>query len=89
VWHHFIVRTLHRDALQQHLAAGGIATMIHYPVPPHLQPAYADMRLGRGRFPVTERIHDEVLSLPLGPQLHDDDIDAVAAATAAFFSAKA
>lgn len=65
VFHLFVVRCSRRDALQQHLAAAGIETLSHYPVPPHKQPAYAiyqDLSL-----PVTERIHREVLSLPISP----------------------
>jgi dTDP-4-amino-4,6-dideoxygalactose transaminase len=67
VWHLFVVRHSQRDALQQRLQQAGIGTMIHYPIPPHLQPAYAEMSFGEGAFPVTEAIHREVLSLPMGP----------------------
>jgi dTDP-4-amino-4,6-dideoxygalactose transaminase len=51
--------------------------MIHYPVPPHLQPAYAELGLTEGAFPISERIHKEVLSLPMGPTLRDDDLDVI------------
>ncbi len=67
VWHLFVVRHRQRDALARGLQAAGIATMIHYPVAPHLQPAYAALGLGRGDLPVSEQLHDEVLSLPIGP----------------------
>jgi dTDP-4-amino-4,6-dideoxygalactose transaminase len=77
VWHLFVVRARNRNALQEELSRRGVATMIHYPVPPHLQPAYAEMGLGRGAFPISERIHDEVLSLPMGPHLSDDEADYV------------
>jgi len=69
VWHLFVVRTSQRDALQQHLAQAGIGTLVHYPIPPHLQPAYADAGYQSGDFPVAEQLHREVLSLPMYPQL--------------------
>lgn len=77
VWHLFVVRHVARDRLQKLLAEKGVGTMIHYPVPPHLQPAYADLQLTEGTFPISEQIHREVLSLPIGPTLQDDDVIAV------------
>lgn len=67
VWHLYVVRHRERDALQHLLTQAGVATMIHYPIPPHLQSAYASLRFGRGSFPVSEALHDQVLSLPIGP----------------------
>ena len=69
VWHLFVVRHPQRHALQQRLQQAGIGTMIHYPIPPHLQPAYAELGYGAGAFPISEAIHREVFSLPMGPQL--------------------
>jgi dTDP-4-amino-4,6-dideoxygalactose transaminase len=69
VWHQFVVRTGRREALRRHLARAGIETHVHYPVPPHLQEAYAGLGLAEGRFPITEAIHREVVSLPMGPHL--------------------
>lgn len=69
VWHQYVVRCAKRDLLQQHLAASGIETLIHYPTPPHLQGAYSDLNLPEGNFPVSERAAREVLSLPIGPHL--------------------
>lgn len=66
-WHLFVVRSEQRDALAQRLANAGVGTVIHYPVAPHLQQAYASLGLPRGSFPVSERLHEEVLSLPIGP----------------------
>jgi dTDP-4-amino-4,6-dideoxygalactose transaminase len=66
-WHLFVVRHAKRDALAALLRDAGVATMIHYPVPPHLQPAYADLNIRRGAFPISEAMHNEVLSLPLTP----------------------
>jgi len=74
VWHLFVVRHVARDRLQKQLAEKGVGTMIHYPVPPHLQPAYADLELAEGMLPISEQIHREVLSLPMGPTLQDDDV---------------
>lgn len=69
VWHLFVVRSHDRDGLQKKLSRIGINTMIHYPIPPHLQPAYAELGLSDGAFPIAESIHAEVLSLPIGPSL--------------------
>lgn len=67
VWHLFVVRCNKRDELQRFLADQGVETMIHYPLPPHLQGAYPEWN--QLKIPVTERIHGEVLSLPLHPAL--------------------
>jgi dTDP-4-amino-4,6-dideoxygalactose transaminase len=80
VWHIFPVRSPRRDALQRHLGEAGIGTMIHYPVPPHLQPAYADLGLREGALPISERIHREVLSLPLWPGMGNDSANLVCTA---------
>ncbi|KQW90163.1 erythromycin biosynthesis sensory transduction protein eryC1 [Massilia sp. Root418] len=80
VWHLYVVRSAQRQQLQEGLAARGIQTIIHYPVPPHLQPAYAELKLEPGRFPVSEAIHAEVLSLPFWPQMQDSQQAEVAAA---------
>lgn len=77
VWHLFVVRTRHRRELQESLASRGVGTMVHYPIPPHLQPAYAEMGLRRGTFALSEAIHEEVLSLPMGPHLSDEQVDHV------------
>ena len=76
-WHLFVVRSARRDALKGALDAAGVGTLIHYPVPPHLQPAYAELRLGRGAFPLSEAIHASVLSLPMWPHLTDAQVDCV------------
>jgi dTDP-4-amino-4,6-dideoxygalactose transaminase len=65
VWHVFVVRSPRRDALQAELRARGVGTLIHYPIPPHLQPAYGELGLGKGALPIAEAIHSEVLSLPM------------------------
>ncbi len=77
VWHLFVVRHPERDGFAERLRAAGVATVIHYPVPPHLQPAYAGLNLGPGTFPISERIHREVISLPIGPTMSDAAVAAV------------
>jgi dTDP-4-amino-4,6-dideoxygalactose transaminase len=69
VWHLFVVRSSDRGLLQQHLADNGVQTLIHYPIPPHKQGAYAEWN--DRSYPVTERIHKEVLSLPMSPLMTD------------------
>lgn len=86
VFHLYVVRTARRDALQQHLAARGVATVIHYPVPVHLQAAYADLGYGRGAFPVTERLADEIVSLPMYAELTAEQQAYVIAAVKDFFA---
>jgi dTDP-3-amino-3,4,6-trideoxy-alpha-D-glucose transaminase len=71
VWHLYVVRTPHRDALRDHLAARGVETGIHYPVPPHRQPAFAAGPLGQLYLPGAETLAREVLSLPMGPHLSE------------------
>jgi len=85
VYHLFTLRTPHRDELQKYLAERGIQTMVHYPIPLHLQPLYRD--LGVGPLPESERASREVLSLPLFPELEPDELAAVASAIAEFFAA--
>lgn len=69
VWHLFVVRSQQREVLQGYLQQHEIDTMIHYPIPPHLQQAYSELGYKQGDFPVAEMIHREVLSLPIGPHL--------------------
>jgi dTDP-4-amino-4,6-dideoxygalactose transaminase len=72
VWHLFVIRHRNRDKLVEKLLAAGIGSMIHYPIPPHLQKAYADLGSYSGEYPVSEKIHREVLSLPMGPTITED-----------------
>jgi dTDP-4-amino-4,6-dideoxygalactose transaminase len=68
-WHLFVVRYDRRDVLADQLAAAGIETHVHYPLPPHLSGAYAGMGLGPGSLPIAERLAHTVLSLPIGPHM--------------------
>ncbi len=72
VWHVFVVRTKNRENLQKYLEKQGIQTNIHYPTPPHLQGAYIEWK--DLSLPVTEKIHQEVLSLPISPVLTDEEV---------------
>ncbi|WP_373481715.1 DegT/DnrJ/EryC1/StrS family aminotransferase [Acetobacterium sp.] len=84
VWHQFVVTTSYRDELKDYLEAAGIGSIIHYPIPPHLSEAYAYLNIGRGSLPITEKLADQVLSLPLFYGMTDDEIDAVVTAINAF-----
>lgn len=75
VWHLFVIRTEKRDALQHYLSGNGIQTLIHYPIPPHKQDAYKQMN--QLSFPITEQIHNQVLSLPISPVMNDQEIQKV------------
>ncbi len=77
VWHVFIVSYLERDRLQEYLKEQGIGTLIHYPVPPHLSEAYQELGYRAGDFPITEKMADTFLSIPMGPHLSMDDADYV------------
>jgi dTDP-4-amino-4,6-dideoxygalactose transaminase len=74
VWHLFVIRHPQRAALQRHLTAAGIGTLVHYPIPPHRQPAYAAAGYGEAAFPLATSLADEVLSLPMGPHLAANDV---------------
>lgn len=80
VWHLFVVRTKQRAQLLDKLSVAGIDSLIHYPIPPHLQEAYSGLRYGPGSFPIAEKIHQEVLSLPMGPHLDMRQLTAVVCA---------
>ncbi len=80
VWHLFVVRTEKRQQLQDKLQAAGIGTLIHYPIPPHMQQAYLELGFIDGDFPLAEKMATELLSLPIGPHM-DAEIVALVAAT--------
>jgi dTDP-4-amino-4,6-dideoxygalactose transaminase len=76
-WHLFVIRHHERDRLRRSLESRGIETAIHYPVPPHLSPAYANLGFKHGDFPITERLAGTVLSLPMGPHLSEAQVELV------------
>jgi dTDP-4-amino-4,6-dideoxygalactose transaminase len=80
VYHIYAVRTNDRTGLMRTLQANGIGTGIHYPIPVHLQEAHADLGYKKGDFPESERAADQVLSLPMFPELAVTDVEVVAAA---------
>lgn len=83
VWHLFVVRCEVRDKLQDYLTNWGIQTLIHYPIPPHKQPAYREY--SNLHLPVTEKIHAEVLSLPIDPNLSKMDVQEIIDAVNSFY----
>lgn len=85
VFHLYVIRTEQRDELQQFLQQNEIGTMIHYPIPPHLQQAYADLGYTKGDFPLAEKIANTCLSLPLWPTMNEDMQDIVVEKIKAFF----
>jgi len=81
VYHLYVVRCphrAHRDELKSYLADHGVGTAIHYPVPIHLQEAYQDLGYRWGDFPVAEACADEILSLPMYPELREDEVREIA-----------
>jgi dTDP-4-amino-4,6-dideoxygalactose transaminase len=77
VWHLFVARHPRRDELMAALASDGIGTLIHYPVAPHLQPAYASLGFQAGQLPISEAMHRQVFSLPIGPTMAIDQANTV------------
>jgi dTDP-4-amino-4,6-dideoxygalactose transaminase len=88
VYHNFIIRTDHRDALAAHLTSHGVDTRVHYPVPIHLQQAALNLGYGTGDFPVTERHVRTMLSLPIYPELTDAEVRHVVETIGDFFAAR-
>jgi dTDP-4-amino-4,6-dideoxygalactose transaminase len=87
VWHLYVIRSEHRDALKEHFESRGINAGIHYPIPIHLQPAYKDLGYKRGDFPVTEGLARRILSLPMYAELTSEQVEFVALTIRDFMSA--
>lgn len=87
VYHLYVVRTERRDELQKKLNDNGIGTLIHYPRPPHLQEAYVELNYKKGDFPITEKMAETCLSLPIYPGLNDDEIHFIANQIKEFYNA--
>ncbi len=80
VYHIYLIRTKNRDKLQNHLSENGIGSLIHYPIPPHLQKAYAHLGFKKGDFPIAEEIANTCLSLPMWPGMKKEMIGEIATA---------
>lgn len=85
VYHQFTVRVEDRDALQGHLRRDGVGSTVYYPHPLHLMPVFSDLGYRAGSLPVAERLSREVLSLPMFPELTDDEVDQVVESLARFY----
>jgi dTDP-4-amino-4,6-dideoxygalactose transaminase len=85
VYHLYVVKTKNRTELQKHLSDKGIGTLIHYPIPPHLQNAYNFLNYKKGDFPIAEEIANTCLSLPIWPGMTDEDIDCVCNAVKSYY----
>ena len=75
VWHLYVVRTKNRDFLREKLEISGVGTLIHYPLPPYLQPAYHSSFMNT--YDLSAKVSEEIVSLPIGPHLDDADLDFV------------
>ena len=87
VYHVFVARTKRRSELQEYLTQNGVGTLIHYPVPPHLQQAYQVLGHRKGDFPIAEEIADTCLSLPLWPGMPESALERVTSLIIEFFKA--
>jgi dTDP-4-amino-4,6-dideoxygalactose transaminase len=77
VYHVYMVRTRHRDAFQNFLHENGVGTVIHYPIPPHMQNAYKELKYKKGAFPIAEEIAETCISLPISPVMTADEVEQV------------
>lgn len=84
VYHLYVIRTKKRNALQKYLADNGVGTLIHYPVPPHLQGAYQYLGFKKGDFPISERLANTCLSLPMWPGLTKEEVNKIAEIISSF-----
>ena len=86
VYHLYVIKTQKRDELQKHLTKNEIGSLIHYPIPPHLQEAYQFLGYQKGDFPIAEQLADTCLSLPMWPGMKKEEIDFVASCMNNFYS---
>lgn len=77
VWHLYVIRHSNRESLIRCLNENKIGSMIHYPIPPHLQSAYSELNFSKGSFPISEEIHNTCISLPMGPTMSNTEVNAV------------
>jgi len=86
VYHVYMIRSQHRDALKEHLAKNGVGTLIHYPVPPHLQEAYTGLGYKKGDFPLAEEIAATCLSLPMWPGMKQEQVEFIKSVFLSYFN---
>jgi len=86
VFHQYVIRAPRRDALREYLSGHGIGTEVYYPQPLHLQKALADLGYQLGDFPVSEKAANEVLALPMYPELRVDELESVVEAIRRFYA---
>jgi dTDP-4-amino-4,6-dideoxygalactose transaminase len=87
VWHLYVIRSKHRDALKEYLEQRGVSTVIHYPIPPHRQECYQDFQ--EHKLPIAEMLADDVLSLPMSPAMKAEEVEYVANVIVTFFKENA
>jgi dTDP-4-amino-4,6-dideoxygalactose transaminase len=85
VYHLYVIRTSKRDQLQNYLTKQGIGTLIHYPVPPHLQKAYSFLTFKKDDFPIAETIADHCLSLPIWPGMKEEHVERIGMIIKSFY----
>ena len=85
MFHLFVVRSDRRNELQSYLNQNGVTTVIHYPIPPHLQEAYISSGFKKGDYPLAETLAETSLSLPLFPGISDEQVDYVSDLVQKFF----
>jgi dTDP-4-amino-4,6-dideoxygalactose transaminase len=85
VYHLYVIRTKRRDELQEYLKEKGIGTLIHYPIPPHLQEAYRNLGYNRGDFPIAEELAETTLSLPIWPGMKISQVELISSEIKQFF----
>ncbi|MDO8638385.1 MAG: DegT/DnrJ/EryC1/StrS family aminotransferase [Candidatus Daviesbacteria bacterium] len=85
IFHLYVIRVKNRDKLAKYLSSKGVSTVMHYPLPIHLQPAYKDLGYKQGDFPITEKLADEILSLPMYPELKENEIKYICQQIAVFY----
>ena len=86
VYHLYVIRTNRRDELQEYLTKAGIGTVIHYPMPPHLQKAYQELNYKKGDFPLAEKIADTCISLPMSPLITEKEVFLISKSIKSFFN---
>ena len=84
-WHLYVIRTKYRDSLKEYLESKGVQCGIHYPIPVHLQPPYTKLGLKDGMYPEAEQLSREVLSLPMYPNLSNEEIEYIVTSIEEFY----